>query len=223
MAAWFPSGKEWNIEQDPDSAQYVCENWPTPIMFSGGELGYPLESGQRLAQETPESNPVRAAYGGGSRPSWDQISVIYAARGLANYWGAVTNGYNRIEGTASNVFEAVPPRGHSYLVPRMNLDVMEKIIDDLMVGAAPGSNKPGFQPFVPEPYVPFAADPVLPEGGTAKVYAAAEGQVGGGAIISEGAVGNLHNGGAFVLVTGVDGGSCGRAVVARARRRRRLR
>jgi hypothetical protein len=200
MAAWFPTGKEWNVEQDAESAQYVCENWPTPIMFSGGELGYPIESGQRLRSETPESNPVRAAYGGGSRPSWDQISVIYAARGLANYWIAVTNGYNRIEATASNVFRAIPDRGHSYLMPRMNLDVMEKIIDDLMVGAAPGTNKPGFQAFVPEPYVPLAADPVLPEGG-------------GGATISEGTVGNMHNGGAFVRVAGVDGGPGGRAYV----------
>jgi hypothetical protein len=82
-----------------------------------------------------------------------------------------------------------------------------------MVGAAPGTNKPGFQPFVPEPYVPLAADPVLPEGGTAKVYPATQGQVGGGATISEGAVGNLHNGGAFVRVTGVDGGLGGRAYV----------
>jgi hypothetical protein len=53
----------------------------------------------------------------------------------------------------------------------------------------------------------------LPEGGTAKVYPAAQGQVGGGATVSEGAVGNLHNGGAFVRVTGVDGGPGGRAFV----------
>jgi len=213
MAAWFPRGREWNVEQDAESAQFVCEHWPTPIMFSGGELGYPLESGERLAKETPASNPVRAAYGGGSRPSWDQTSVIYAARGLANYWDAVTNGCNRIEGTASNVFAATPHRGHSYLVPRMNLDVMEKIIDDLMVSAVPGTNKPGAQPFVPEPYVPMAADPVLPEGGTAKVYPTTKGQVGGGATITDGAAGNLHNGGAFVVVTGVDGGAGGPAYV----------
>ena len=211
MAAWFPAGKEWNVEQDPESARYVCEHWPTPIMFSGGELGYPLESGERLAKETPESNPVRAAYGGGSRPSWDQISVLYAARGLANYWGAVTNGYNRIEATASNVFETIPHRGHSYLVPRMNLDVMEKIIDDLMVGAVPGTKKPDYPPFTPEPYVPPTAESSLPAGGQTRTYAARNGELGGGATLNGDAVGNLHHAGAFLKIRGVDGGVGGKA------------
>ena len=111
------------------------------------------------------------------------------------------------------MFEAIPHRNHSYLVPRMNLDVIEKIIDDLMLSAVPGTNKPGFQLFIPEPYVPMAADPVMPEGGTVKIYVAAEGQVGGGATISEGAVGNMQNAGAFVQVTDVDGGPGGRAYV----------
>ena len=211
MGGWFPSGSEFNLQQDGESAHFVGENWPTPIMFSGAELGWALESGQRLATETPPSNPVRAAYAGGSRPSWDQTAVLYAARGLANYWGAVTNGYNQIDSEGKNVFLTTTNRGHSYLVPKMNLDVMEKIIEDLIVGAVPGTDKPVFPPFTPEPLVPLASETAAPAGGTAKVYEAVKGEIGGGAARNGDVVGGMHVGGAYVRITGVDGGKGGKA------------
>ena len=211
MAGWIRGGSEFNLHEDGESAHYVGENWPTPIMFSGAELGWALETGQRLVSETPPANPVRTAYGGGSRPSWDQTSVFYAARGLANYWGAVTNGYNQIDADGNNIFLTTTNRHHSYLIPKMNLDVLEKIIEDLMVGAAPGASKPVYPPFIPEPLVPLAAEASPPEGGSAKVYQAAQGEIGGGAVRNSESVGDMHHDGAYVKVSAVDGGKGGRA------------
>src|SRR5699024_5689443 len=39
MAGQFPSGKEFNVYNDIPSANYVFENWPTPIIFDGFKIG----------------------------------------------------------------------------------------------------------------------------------------------------------------------------------------
>jgi hypothetical protein len=77
--------------------------WPTPIVFSGFEIGDAIKTGPQLAVRTPEDNPVRIAYTlwhsyywelwdktyqpGTIRPhpSYDQTAVLYAARGAQNY------------------------------------------------------------------------------------------------------------------------------------------
>ncbi len=62
MGGAFPEGKEWNFEMCPQSAQYVVAHWPTPIMFTGFEIGYDIMTGARLCMEAPEDHPVRKAY-----------------------------------------------------------------------------------------------------------------------------------------------------------------
>src|SRR5436190_2098917 len=39
MAGRFPSGKEYNVDQDAPASQYTFSNWPTHILFSGFEIG----------------------------------------------------------------------------------------------------------------------------------------------------------------------------------------
>jgi hypothetical protein len=76
MGGKFPSGSEWNIEQDPVAAQSVVNNWPTEIVFSGAEVGASINTGHSLTSNTPADNPVRRAYelyvgANQDRPSWD--------------------------------------------------------------------------------------------------------------------------------------------------------
>lgn len=85
MGGKFPEGREANLINDGPAAAYAVEHWPTPIVFSGWEIGNEIMTGARL-RESPESTPVRRAYelynGLKNRQSWDQTAVLYAVRGL---------------------------------------------------------------------------------------------------------------------------------------------
>jgi hypothetical protein len=86
MGGQFPKGPEaCNLRRDAPAAAYAIEHWPTPIIFSGGELGSRIQTGAGLTK-LPADSPVRRAYklynGLTNRASWDQTAVLYAVRGL---------------------------------------------------------------------------------------------------------------------------------------------
>lgn len=151
MGGTYPSGQESNFAVDGAAARHVAEQWPTPIMFSGFELGVDLLTGPRLYSETPADNPVRVAYhlwdlqfarrfspdfdpetGIWPHSSFDQTSVLYAVRGLGNYWHA-KRGRNVVEDDGSNRWIDAEDGTHAYLVERMPRDELAQIIEDLMV------------------------------------------------------------------------------------------
>src|SRR5205814_10400141 len=39
MGGRYPEGKEWNFEEDPAAAARVVRDWPSPVLFSGFEIG----------------------------------------------------------------------------------------------------------------------------------------------------------------------------------------
>ena len=84
-----PNQREHNMALDMEAAQTVAESWPTPIVYSGFEIGRPVMTGGALTQ--PENNPVAKAYelfpAGGigtiaSSSSYDQTALYYAVRGI---------------------------------------------------------------------------------------------------------------------------------------------
>jgi inosine-uridine nucleoside N-ribohydrolase len=152
MGGKYPEGAESNFMADPKAAKEVVEKWPTPIMFSGYEIGEDLLTGQRLDQDTPESNPVRVAYhlwdlqfarrfeknfdpvtGIWPHSSYDQTAVLFAVRGLKDYWTAVSVGYNKLNDDGSNRWQNSVDGNHSYLVELMAREKLAKIIEDLMI------------------------------------------------------------------------------------------
>jgi hypothetical protein len=150
MAGEFPSGTsygfhEWNLKGGPwncgSSSQRVVKDWPTPIMFSGHEIGYPIMTGSKLFTETPENNPVRKAYElnpgtteEGNRHSWDHTAILYAVHGLRNYWEAEEVGHIVVHNEGSNEWRIRPDDyRHSYLVQKMPIPEIKKVIEDLMV------------------------------------------------------------------------------------------
>lgn len=76
-------------EMDPSPAIKVLTAWPTTTVFTPGNVCGGFVTGHTLAQRTPVSNPVRAAYTlffgkeGVGRSSWDLCTVLYAVRGLS--------------------------------------------------------------------------------------------------------------------------------------------
>jgi inosine-uridine nucleoside N-ribohydrolase len=143
MGGQYPSGNEFNFNQDGASSDYVVANWPSPIMFSGFEIGNVILTGSRLFTETPANNPVRKAYElyvgyGNSRSSWDPTAALYAVRGLSNYWYSVTVGYNDVAANGVNTWQSSPDLNHSYLTVRMSNSALATEIENLMVGASTG-------------------------------------------------------------------------------------
>ena len=140
MGGQYPSGHEWNFYCDGAAAQYAVANWPTPVVFTGFEIGDPIKSGSTLSSMVPASSPVRKAYEivlgvGGSRSSWDLTAVLYACRGLKDYWNIHGTGYNSVDNSGNNqwVEQNLPGVDHSYLVAKMSNASIGQVLDSLLV------------------------------------------------------------------------------------------
>lgn len=74
---------EYNIRLKINSAQYVAENFPAPIIYCGWEAGVNIWTGSALLDCVPE-HPVKRAYelyvdnDNLLRPSWDLVTVFCA-------------------------------------------------------------------------------------------------------------------------------------------------
>lgn len=74
------SQAEYNIQCDVDSARYVAEYFPVPVIYCGFEIGVKIHTGS-LLREAASENPVKTAYDiftGGLRESWDPVTVYCA-------------------------------------------------------------------------------------------------------------------------------------------------
>lgn len=138
MGGGFPSsGGEFNFNRDPSATKFTVENWPKPALFSGYEIGAPIQTGAKLAL-TSETNPIRRAYElaggyvGATRSSWDQTAVLAAIRDPLLFWDLETTGYCSVGENGSNVWLSSPDKDHSYLIKKLSNEEMVEIIDNLM-------------------------------------------------------------------------------------------
>jgi hypothetical protein len=139
MGGQYPSGFEYNFFNQTASGvtRAVVEGWPTPIVFSGWEIGDPIHTGSALAG-TSAQNPVRRAYevyfggGAGSRSSWDLTAVLYAVRGASSYWDLLAIGHNDVTDDGHNTWVASPDLDQSYLEAKATTAAIETVLSDLM-------------------------------------------------------------------------------------------
>ena len=147
MGGIFPSGREANLINDGPAAKYAIEHWPTPIVFSGFEIGDEIMTGARL-RNSPQASPVRRGYelynGLKNRQSWDQTAVLYAVRGLdgglAEYWHVRSGGQLNVEPSGSDVWQPSSGKGQSYLAKKLPPERIAAVIDELMLHA-PGQGR----------------------------------------------------------------------------------
>ena len=112
MGGTFVSGREFNFYSDIPAMRHAVEAWPTPIVFSGFEIGQGIGTGAGL-RDLPATNPVRRAYelsnGLTGHSSWDQTAVLYAVRGLAgkldDMWGLSSSGSVVVSADGSNQWQ----------------------------------------------------------------------------------------------------------------------
>ena len=145
MGGKFPDGRfrdgdgEYNLRVDTLASLRTLNDWPTPVVFSGFEIGARVFTGKRL-RAAPETSPVRAAYlhfnGLENRESWDQTAVLYAVRGAAAYWTesepglALMHVFGR---SGYNEWIPTPRKSHRYLIEKMPPAELAGVIEDLMI------------------------------------------------------------------------------------------
>jgi purine nucleosidase len=121
-----PGYRDYNLQTDLPSARQVFRRWPTPIVFSGFEVGdairYPagrIEQDYRYVPHHPLAEAYKLyqppPYNG---PMWDATSALYAVRPEAGYFGLSPPGRVIVEVQGDgNVtpFRPEPSGPHRYL------------------------------------------------------------------------------------------------------------
>jgi hypothetical protein len=135
-----------NFTTDKAASLYAIQNWPGDVMFVGREIGSVpsgLKVGARL-RELPENNPVRVAYAlwfGGEpkdRHVADQTAVLFAVRGLGDYWEAETRGWIDLQPGMTFRWRYNRDGRQGYLLKRLvagrsNDRAIERVIEGLML------------------------------------------------------------------------------------------
>jgi len=141
MAGSFPAGNEFNVRMDAASSKIVFENWETPILFSGVEIGMKIKTGLPLVNDRSIKNsPVKDVFricvpmsqqDSAGRMSWDQTAVLIAVKGYKPWWNIQT-GKIKIAEDGSNTWKNGDSL-HSYLVESQSPIIVRDLINDLMI------------------------------------------------------------------------------------------
>jgi inosine-uridine nucleoside N-ribohydrolase len=142
MAGNFAGGEpEYNVRIDVASAKAVFERWPTPIVFSGFEIGrellYPAASIERdfaYAHPHPIADSYRAYHQMPyDRPTWDLTAVLEAVRPAHGYFGHSEPGTVVVESNGATRF--VPGQGNRQYL-RLDLSKRAEILAALALLAS---------------------------------------------------------------------------------------
>lgn len=114
---------EYNVVQDIANCRKLSEEWPTPVVWSGFEIGialpYPAESIVNDYGYVAD-HPVAEAFRRydpplKDRPTWDLTSVLYAVYPDRGYFDLSPPGAVVVEGDGFTRFEAAAEGRHRYL------------------------------------------------------------------------------------------------------------
>ena len=141
MAGHFRPGQggdtfeEYNVKMDVGSCQQLMRNWPTPIVFSGFEIGiavpYPAVSIERDYRYVPH-HPLPEAYclyepPPHNRPTWDLTSVLYAVFPDRGFFGLSPTGSVAVSDKGTTKFTADEKGNCRYLT--MDAQQVTRVIE----------------------------------------------------------------------------------------------
>ncbi|HVZ97665.1 MAG TPA: nucleoside hydrolase [Chitinophagaceae bacterium] len=142
MAGKFPQGSEFNINRDFAASAYVYENWPTPVLFSGFEIGEKIKCGLPLIHNRSiQNDPVKdvfnisiplAAEDAAGRKSWDETAVLVAVMGYKKWFDVKKGKIVISDKDGSNTWMDDPDGRQAYLVEKASPAVLQKLIDNLI-------------------------------------------------------------------------------------------
>jgi hypothetical protein len=135
-----------NFVGDASASYYAIHNWPRELVFAGREVcSVPsgLSIGESLIKTSPK-NPIRRAYElyfGGSvknRHIADLATVLFAVRGLRNYWDIQSKGYMDLQPDMTFEWKFEIDKNQSYLLKKLkggkpNDRYVESVLDSLLI------------------------------------------------------------------------------------------
>ena len=141
MAGSFPSGSEFNVNQDAAASQYAYSSWPTFILFSGFQIGEKIKTGLPIMHNNAITNsPVKtvfsicipkAAEDNLGRMSWDETAVLVACAGYEPYY-SLQYGHINVAADGSNTWTN-NGKQQAYLVEKQSPLTVQAIINQLMM------------------------------------------------------------------------------------------
>lgn len=139
MAGSFPEGREFNVYRDSISSVKVFNDWPTPVILSGFQIGVDIRTGLRLvANEKISGSPVKDAYSlciptdKKGRSSWDQTAVLVAVKGFDKYFD-IKYGTMTVLPNGNNTWQDKAAGQHGQLIPKIPKEDLAVLIEDLMM------------------------------------------------------------------------------------------
>lgn len=141
MAGRFPSGSEFNVNQDAAASQNVFSNWPTNILFSGFEIGQKIKVGLPLIHNNAIHNsPVKDVFrisipmnadDSAGRMSWDETAVLVAIKGYEPFYHLE---YGRIQVAAdgSNTW-STEEKQHAHLIEAVSPEIVRTYINKVIM------------------------------------------------------------------------------------------
>jgi len=140
MAGKFPSGFEFNVMKDAKASQNVYQNWPTPIILSGFEIGAKIHVGLPLIHNNAiQNDPVKDVFSisipkakedSAGRMSWDETAVLVAIKGYSAYY-TLHPGKMKVADDGSDTWDDTG-KGQAYLVEKVDYTVVQDIINTLI-------------------------------------------------------------------------------------------
>ncbi|MEM9478144.1 MAG: nucleoside hydrolase [Verrucomicrobiota bacterium] len=130
---------EYNVHRDIPSARAFAKNWPSPIVWSGFEIGiaarYPWQSVMEDFDYV-ENHPIKESYLAYAprqphdRPTWDLTAVLHAVYPERNYFSLSTPGRVTVEENGFTTFKPVKEGRDRFLrmTPRQGRQVIEALI-----------------------------------------------------------------------------------------------
>jgi inosine-uridine nucleoside N-ribohydrolase len=141
MAGGFPSGKEFNLDNDVKASKAVFEHWPTMVIFSGFEIGEKIKTGLPIIHNNAiHHSPVKDVFriaipqspmDSAGRMSWDETAVLVAVRGNEPFF-SLHPGKIKINDDGSNGWDD-KGKGQFYLVFKEKPETIADTINQLMM------------------------------------------------------------------------------------------
>jgi purine nucleosidase len=130
--------REYNVVQDIPSARVLAARWPSPMVWSGFEIGnalpYPSASIERdfgfVAHHPVAEAYIRHEPPPHNRPTWDLTSVLHAVSPDRGYFDLSPPGTVSVEPDGSTRFVSSPEGRHRYLIlrPEQRPRVLEAMV-----------------------------------------------------------------------------------------------
>lgn len=141
MAGRFPSGSEFNVNQDSVASKNVFRNWPGEIILTGFETGWEIRTGLRLIKSPVQNSPVKDVFrisipmadeDKNGRMSWDETAVLIGVYGTEGFFDTV-RGRIIINPDGSNSWVDDQNGKHVYVKQKMGVAEMSSFIEDRMM------------------------------------------------------------------------------------------